>query len=103
MPITSYVNDNLFCFKGSLTLLTKDIEDEIESSPCKSSMSTKDPIGKNLLLFMFHKKCMSVLVCDEGPGICALILTIFSLFLIAVSLPVSLLWVVKVVQVTMYS
>ena len=37
--------------------------------------------------------------CEEGPGICALTLTIFSLFLIAVSLPFSLLWVVKVVQV----
>ena len=37
-------------------------------------------------------------VCEEGPGICALIMTIGSLLLIVVSLPVSLLFVVKVVQ-----
>jgi len=38
------------------------------------------------------------LICEEGPGICALIMTIGSLLLIVVSLPVSLLFVVKVVQ-----
>ena len=38
------------------------------------------------------------LVCDEGPNICSLILTIGSLFLIVVSLPLSLFCVVKVVQ-----
>ena len=37
--------------------------------------------------------------CEEGPGVCALALTIFSLILIIVSLPLSLLFVVKVVQV----
>ena len=37
-------------------------------------------------------------VCEEGPGICALIMTIGSLLLIVVSLPLSLLFVVKVVQ-----
>jgi len=38
------------------------------------------------------------LICEEGPGICALIMTIGSLMLIVVSLPLSLLFVVKVVQ-----
>jgi len=38
------------------------------------------------------------LICEEGPGICALIMTIGSLLLIVVSLPLSLLFVVKVVQ-----
>jgi len=38
------------------------------------------------------------LECEEGPGICALILTIGSLFLIVASLPLSLFFVVKVVQ-----
>merc|ERR1712123_400908 len=38
------------------------------------------------------------LACEEGPGICALILTILSLFLIVASLPLSLFCVVKVVQ-----
>merc|ERR1719362_1847364 len=37
-------------------------------------------------------------VCEEGPGICALVMTIGSLFLVLVSLPLSLLFVVKVVQ-----
>ena len=36
--------------------------------------------------------------CEEGPGICALIMTLGSLFLIVVSLPLSLMFVVKVVQ-----
>merc|ERR1719322_1085175 len=38
------------------------------------------------------------IACEEGPGICALLLTIGSLFLIAASLPLSLFFVVKVVQ-----
>ena len=37
--------------------------------------------------------------CDEGPGVCSRLLTVFSLFLIIVSLPLSLFVVVKVVQV----
>merc|ERR1712218_508374 len=37
-------------------------------------------------------------VCEEAPGICAHLLTLFSLLLIIVSLPVSLLVVIKVVQ-----
>ena len=39
-----------------------------------------------------------MLGCEEGPGICALIMTLGSLFLIVVSLPLSLMFVVKVVQ-----
>ena len=38
-------------------------------------------------------------VCEEGPGICSLLLTIGSLLLIIASLPVSLVVVIKVVQV----
>ena len=37
--------------------------------------------------------------CEEGPGVCAFAMTIFSLFLIIVTLPLSLFFVVKVVQV----
>ena len=36
--------------------------------------------------------------CEEGPGLFAHVLTFFSLVLILVTLPLSLLWVVKVVQ-----
>ena len=39
------------------------------------------------------------LACDEGAGICSILLVAASCILIAVTLPVSLLFVVKVVQV----
>ena len=38
-------------------------------------------------------------VCEEGPGICAHLLTIGALFMIVTTLPLSLLFVIKVVQV----
>ena len=37
--------------------------------------------------------------CEEGPGVCAMALTVFSLVLIIFTLPLSLVFVVKVVQV----
>ena len=37
--------------------------------------------------------------CEEGAGLCAMFITIGSLILIVVSLPLSLFFVVKVVQV----
>ena len=37
--------------------------------------------------------------CEEGPGLCALLLTVVSLLLILLALPLSLVCVVKVVQV----
>ena len=37
--------------------------------------------------------------CEEGPGVCALVMTAVSLFMILLTLPVSLIFVVKVVQV----
>merc|ERR1719382_1273624 len=37
-------------------------------------------------------------VCEEAPGICAHLLTLFSLLIILVTLPFSLLFVIKVVQ-----
>ena len=36
--------------------------------------------------------------CSEGPGLCAHLLTLISILLILVSLPLSLMFVVKVVQ-----
>ena len=49
--------------------------------------------GQALLTYVFSS------VCEEGPGICSLLLTIGSLLLIFASLPLSLYVVVKVVQV----
>ena len=45
-----------------------------------------------------YKICV-YLACEEGPGICAHLLTLFSMLLIFLSLPISLCFVVKVVQV----
>ena len=39
------------------------------------------------------------LVCEEGAGVCALIMTVISMIMIVISLPLSLFFVVKVVQV----
>ena len=41
--------------------------------------------------------------CEEGPGVFAHVLTFLSVLLILVTLPVSLVWVVKVVQVSLDS
>ena len=51
-------------------------------------------LPKDKLLFLGYEAA-----CEEGPGIFAHILTFFSLILIIVTLPLSLIWVVKVVQV----
>ena len=45
-------------------------------------------------------QCLSE--CEEGAGVCALLMTGLSLFIIILSLPVSLVFVVKVVQVKMF-
>ena len=47
-----FLSENLFffLFKGSLTLLTTDIENEIDSSPCKSS--TKVSNGENMFNYL---------------------------------------------------
>ena len=37
--------------------------------------------------------------CEEGPGICAHLLTVAALFMVVTTLPLSLLFVIKVVQV----
>ena len=39
-------------------------------------------------------------VCSEGPDLCALLLTCCSLILIIITLPLSLIWTIKVVQVS---
>ena len=55
----------------------------------------------SIFLFIYLYKYFSILPpeCEEGPGVCALLMTAVSLFIILLSLPVSLIFVVKVVQV----
>ena len=43
-------------------------------------------------------KHFHVLDCEDGPGVCSKLLTVFSIFLIILFLPFSLFFVVKVVQ-----
>jgi hypothetical protein len=41
-------------------------------------------------------------VCEEGPGICAHLITVAALFMVVTTLPLSLFFVIKVVQVHGY-
>jgi len=67
-------------------------QDSLTVSDDKERPPTKMENGKSN-----HEKTTNQ-VCDEAPGICAHLLTLFSLFIIAVTLPFSLIMVVKVVQ-----
>jgi len=72
--------------EGSSSLLAKSCETARGSSRMGGNMknnnnNSQDPLG-----------------CEEGPGVCAMALTIFSLVLIILTLPLSLMFVVKVVQ-----
>jgi len=72
--------------EGSSSPLTENLE--LENSP---KMSASNMNGAN-------KKKDELLGCEEGAGLCAMLITIGSLLLIVVSLPLSLFFVVKVVQ-----
>ena len=67
------------------SIITEDIVEE-----------KQDSRGKQLVIY-----CYSILPpeCSQGPNICAHILTFFSLLIIIITLPLSLCFVVKVVQV----
>jgi len=67
--------------EGSRSPPSDDLEAEAFLKMSNSKKHSQDPIA-----------------CEEGPGICAMMLTIVSLVLIVVSLPLSLFCVVKVVQ-----
>jgi len=67
--------------EGSRSPPSDDLEAETFLKMSNSKKHSQDPIA-----------------CEEGPGICAMMLTIVSLVLIVVSLPLSLFCVVKVVQ-----
>jgi len=76
-----------------------------ESSQESISLVTPDNIDSKMLTSLGSEKMakkengsQDPIACEEGPGICSLLLTIGSLLLIIVSLPVSLLVVIKVVQ-----
>ena len=60
-------------------------------------------IAQNSTLFFTHKKIIGVpadclTACDEGPGLCAHLITFLSILLVFVTIPFSLCFAVKVVQ-----
>ena len=59
---------------------------------------SKKQISNGELFKGYNKTKYVISGCDEGPGVCAMALTIVSLVLILASLPLSLFCVVKVVQ-----
>ena len=58
---------------------------------------SEDKIG-NTVVFLVTVDDNFVLACEEGQGICAHLMVIGSILLIIVTLPFSLVFVVKVVQ-----
>ena len=80
---------------GMLTTLEND-----KMSTIKKENGSQDSIGKLRRLedSEWSRGCL-LAACEEGPGICSLLLTIGSLVLVLVSLPLSLFVVIKVVQV----
>ena len=77
-----------------MTPLTRCVEDENLSMG-----SSKKNISDGIKFQCNSHSFNHISGCDEGPGVCAMALTIVSLVLILVSLPLSLFCVVKVVQV----
>jgi len=72
-------------------------KEEYEDSPVSSR---KDPVENNIeeAAVSQTEKTKESSFCEEGPGICAHLLTAISVFIIFVSLPLSLFMVIKVVQ-----
>ena len=68
----------------------------MEKSPKKGS---QEPFGKTVKFVTQFDNCSHFLVCEEGAGLCAMLLTVISMIMIVISLPLSLFFVVKVVQV----
>jgi len=77
-PLLSRISEDS---EGSRSPLTEELGEKMSPKMAHSKKNSEDPIA-----------------CEEGPGICAMMLTIVSLVLIVISLPLSLFCVVKVVQ-----
>ena len=68
-------------------------------SPEKETMDHGTQKNGNQLGQFKRERSQDHIQCDEGPGLVAYMLTLGSLLLVAASLPLSLFFVVKVVQV----
>ena len=73
-----------------------------ESTPVvidKGSEASSDKDGESPEEMSELRDEQHVLACKEGPSFVASLLTVISMFLICVTFPISLCWVIKVVQV----
>ena len=69
----------------------------------KKQQASADHIGGSWSSCACGLTDVPISACEEGPGICSHLISVFSLFLIAASLPLSLFFVIKVVQVNQKS
>jgi len=81
-----------------MTLLLSDDYGDESPSLSQQTLAKSSPIQRSHLMTENTGSVSDPLDCDEGPGVCAHVLTIFSLFLIVICLPLSLFCVIKVVQ-----
>jgi len=84
-----------------MTLILPRIKEDSEgsSSPLTENLELENsPKMSNNNMNSASKKKDELLGCEEGAGLCAMLITVGSLLLIVVSLPLSLFFVVKVVQ-----
>ena len=92
-----------FCLKSDLgkafELMTPLLSRIAEDSETSIDSSTELTGQERVEMGSSKRASEEPLVCEEGPSVCALLMTITSLLLIVVSLPLSLFMVVKVVQV----
>ena len=72
-------------------------------SPEKEAMEHETQKNGNQNNALKREKSSDPIQCEEGPGLVAYLLTLGSLLLVAASLPLSLFFVVKVVQVSKFS
>ena len=72
-------------------------------SPEKEAMEHETHKNGNQNNGLKREKSSDPIQCEEGPGLVAYLLTLGSLLLVAASLPLSLFFVVKVVQVSNFS
>jgi len=73
-------------------------DDYVLSNEKKGLPDSLEPPHTSVKMANTDKDTKELVECEDGPGICAMMLTFCSLVMIVISLPLSLFFVVKVVQ-----
>jgi len=73
-------------------------DDYLQSNKEKGLPDSLEPPHTSVKMANTDKDTKELVECEDGPGICAMMLTFCSLVMIVISLPLSLFFVVKVVQ-----